>query len=79
MQSAMNTNGASTMKVPGGPQWNALKHGFRSAAVLLPRDDVAEFQALRRELFHDYQPSTRDEADCVEAPVRPTAAGGACS
>ena len=66
MRSAMNTNVLTSMKVPGGPHMNALKHGFRSAAVLLPGDDVAEFLALRRELFLDYQPSTRDEADCVE-------------
>jgi hypothetical protein len=45
---------------------NALKHGLRSAAILLPGDDAAEFHALRRELFHTYQPCTRDEADCVE-------------
>jgi hypothetical protein len=48
------------------PRLNAFKHGLRSAAVLLPGDDVAEFLTLRRELFHTYQPRTRDEADCVE-------------
>jgi hypothetical protein len=52
--------------VPGGPHLNALKHGLRSAAILLPGDDAAAFHALRRELFHTYQPCTRDEADCVE-------------
>jgi hypothetical protein len=64
MQTETKSNGAA---VPGGPQWNALKHGLRSAAVLLPGDDVAEFQALRHDLFHTYQPCTRDEADCVES------------
>jgi hypothetical protein len=57
---------AASAKVPGGPRWNAVKHGLRSAAILLPGDDVAEFQALRCDLFHTYQPCTRDEADCVE-------------
>ena len=56
----------ASMTVPGGPHLNALKHGLRSAAVLLPGDDVAAFLALRRELLHTYQPRTRDEADCVE-------------
>lgn len=52
--------------VPTGPHLNALKHGMRSSAILLPGDDAAEFRARRRELFHTYQPGTRDEADCVE-------------
>ncbi len=47
--------------------WNALKHGLRSAAVLLPDDDGQEFQHLRRDLFETYRPRTGDEAACVEA------------
>jgi hypothetical protein len=46
---------------------NALKHGLRSAAILLPDDDPEEFSRLRRDLFHTYRPRTVDEAACVEA------------
>jgi hypothetical protein len=49
------------------PKWNALKHGLRSAAILLPDDDAQEFHQLRRDLFQTYRPRTRDEAACVEA------------
>jgi hypothetical protein len=56
---------ATTDKTP--PKFNALKHGLRSAAILLPGDDLEEFSRLRRELFYTYRPRTRDEAACVEA------------
>jgi hypothetical protein len=46
---------------------NALKHGLRSAAILLPDDDAEAFDRLRRDLFHTYRPRTGDEAACVEA------------
>jgi hypothetical protein len=65
MEPVMQSDGAA-LPVPGGPHLNALKHGLRSSAILLPGDDAAEFHALRRELFHTYQPCTVDEADCVE-------------
>ncbi len=53
--------------VPGGPRLNALKHGRRSAAVLLPGDDADEFQRMRRELYDLYRPGTGQEARCVNA------------
>ena len=49
------------------PRWNPLKHGLRSAAILLPDDDADEFQRLRQDLFHTYRPRTGEEAACVEA------------
>ena len=49
------------------PKRNAVKHGLRSAAILLPDDDAQEFHHLRRDLFYTYRPGTRDEAACVEA------------
>jgi hypothetical protein len=45
---------------------NALKHGLRSQAVLLPGDDAAEFAELRRSLFAMYRPLTPVEDRCVE-------------
>jgi hypothetical protein len=45
---------------------NALKHGLRSSAVLLPGEDAAEFARLRHDQFSTYHPRTRDEANCVE-------------
>jgi hypothetical protein len=68
MEPMMQSDGAALpLPVTGGPHLNALKHGLRSSAILLPGDDAAEFHALRRELFHTYQPCTIDEADCVES------------
>jgi hypothetical protein len=66
MEPMMQSDRAA-LPVPGGPHLNALKHGLRSTAILLPGDDAAEFHALRRELFHTYQPCTVDEADCVDS------------
>ncbi len=57
------TDGAA----PRPPGQNALKHGLRSAAILLPGDDEMEFFRLRRDLFQTYRPRTPDEAQCVEA------------
>ncbi len=48
------------------PALNALKHGLRSAAILLPGDDAAEFGELRRGLFAMYRPLTPAEERCVE-------------
>ena len=47
--------------------FNALKHGLRSEAVLLPNDDAAQFYALRRDLFHLFRPANPAEARCVES------------
>ena len=55
----------SAETVPHRPSLNALKHGLRSAATLLPGDNRAAFRALRDGLFHLYQPRTGDEAFCV--------------
>jgi hypothetical protein len=46
---------------------NALKHGLRAAAVLLPGDDAEEFHEMRQEMFDLHKPRTRNEARCVEA------------
>ncbi|HEX7927425.1 MAG TPA: hypothetical protein VF678_07530, partial [bacterium] len=64
----MNPINAQTpgTSVPRDPKMNALKHGLRSASVLLPGDDIADFLRRRRELFEEFNPCTRSEADCVE-------------
>jgi hypothetical protein len=49
-----------------GSVFNALKHGLRTDAILLPGEDPEAFQHLRHDLFRIYQPRTRDEALCVE-------------
>src|SRR5262245_54202906 len=49
-----------------GPAFNALKHGYYAASILLPGDDATEFYRERRALFHNYRPQTVDEADLVE-------------
>ncbi len=51
----------------GGSRMNALKHGLRSTAVLLPGDDVDAFEHMRQELYGLYRPRTGNEARCVEA------------
>ncbi len=55
------------VNVPHGPHLNALKHGLRSAAVLLPGDDAEEFERMRRELYALHRPGTGNEARCVDA------------
>ena len=55
---------APTGPIP--PRLNALKHGLRSEAILLPGDDGSEFRRRRLALFHTYLPQTEDEAECVE-------------
>jgi hypothetical protein len=57
---------AAPERVPGGLHLNALKHGLRSDAILLPGDDVGEFHALRLNLYETYTPRTEEEARCVE-------------
>jgi hypothetical protein len=64
-----NEHFAESTIVPHTPKMNALKHGRRSAAVLLPGDDIIDFRQRRRELFEEHNPCTRSEADCVEAIV----------
>ena len=51
---------------PAHPRWNALKHGLRSAAPLLPGEDGAQLTELRRDLYFNYRPRTGDEVACVE-------------
>lgn len=53
-----------------GPHLNALKHGLYAGAILLPDEDAAAFYRQRYELYRDYQPRTRDEAQCVETMAR---------
>jgi hypothetical protein len=48
------------------PHLNAVKHGLCSARVVLPGEDVAEFQRQRHDLFASYQPRTEEEARTVE-------------
>lgn len=68
-QSAQSSLDHATVQVPAGPHLNALKHGRRSATVLLPGDDPAEFQRLRADWFALFRPCTRMEARCVEVMV----------
>ncbi len=57
---------STSTEMPTPPHLNALKHGLYSRAILLPGDDVAEFQRQRQALFHTYRPQTEDEAELVE-------------
>ncbi|HEX7928320.1 MAG TPA: hypothetical protein VF678_12065, partial [bacterium] len=50
-------------------RWNALKHGLRAGAMLLPSDDREAFRALRADYFSYYEPRTVPEARCVEKMV----------
>jgi hypothetical protein len=61
-----NMHPAAGGVVPHTRKMNAVKHGLRSATVLLPGDDIADFLHRRRELFEEHNPCTRSEADCVE-------------
>lgn len=64
---SQTSDSSTSAHAPAPANMNALKHGLRSSAILLPDDDAAEFEGLRHDLFHTYQPRTRDEAACVDA------------
>jgi hypothetical protein len=45
---------------------NSIDHGFRSASVLIPGDDPAEFDALRAAIREEYEPETYEQTRCAE-------------
>lgn len=63
----MKSNASARAAASHGQRLNALKHGLRSTALLLPGDDPAELRRLRRELYELLRPRTGNEVCCVEA------------
>jgi len=45
---------------------NALSHGLTSNKVVLPGEDAAQFEHLRRSLFEEHRPATPTETLLVE-------------
>jgi hypothetical protein len=45
---------------------NALRHGLRSDAVVLPHEDHSQFDQLRDSYIQDFHPSTQSQLDLVE-------------
>jgi hypothetical protein len=46
---------------------NALRHGLRSTAVLIPGEDPEEFERHRAAYIHRFKPADQPERDLVEA------------
>ncbi len=53
-------NGKSVFKL------NAVKHGLTAERVVIPGEDPAEFEELKRELEHELEPEGCQECDLVE-------------
>ena len=58
--------GPRTTQGKAASSMNALSHGVTSQKVVLPGEDLAEFQQLRNSLLQEHQPVTPTEALLVE-------------
>ena len=74
-QSAANKANAQQSTGPVSPEGkatsarNRLTHGFRSATVLLPGDDPAEYESLLTELSEHFAPTNLTETRLVREMV----------
>ena len=58
--------GPRTAEGKAASSLNAMSHGLTSTMVVLPGEDPAQFQHLRRSLLKEHQPSTPTEKLLVE-------------
>jgi hypothetical protein len=45
---------------------NAIRHGLTAQTVVLPSEDPAQYEALRRQMLDEYQPATSTETQLVQ-------------
>jgi len=45
---------------------NSLRHGLTAHTVVLPSEDPAQYETLRRQFFDEYQPATSTETQLVQ-------------
>ncbi len=63
---AQHSTGPRTAEGKARVAANPLQHGFRSASVLIPGEDPAEFDALRAAIEDEYRPEGHEQTRCVE-------------
>jgi hypothetical protein len=63
---AQKSTGPRTADGKARSKLNALKHGLTAHTPVLPDEDPAVFEALRQQLWDDYQPMTGTEGALVE-------------
>jgi hypothetical protein len=64
-RNAQKSTGPRTAEGKEKARFNALKHGQTARSLLLPREDPAALNALRRELLDDLQPHNSLEATLI--------------
>jgi hypothetical protein len=60
-RNAKRSTGPRTPKGKAASSGNALKSGIYAKAIIIQGEDPAEFQALQKGYYRDYQPATTDE------------------
>jgi hypothetical protein len=60
-RNAKRSTGPRTPKGKSASSGNALKSGIYAKAIIIQGEDPAEFQALQKGYYRDYQPATTDE------------------
>src|SRR5208283_747506 len=66
-RNALRSTGPTTPEGKQASRLNALKHGLRAKDVIIPgQEEPAEFEAILRELFEDWEPEGHTETDLVE-------------
>ena len=62
---AKKSTGPRSEKGKEASRRNALKHGLTARDIVIFDEDPADFEALKVDLFEDYQPVGRDEIELV--------------
>ena len=66
-RNALHSTGPTTPEGKQASRLNALKHGLRAKDVIIPgQEEPAEFEAILRELFEDWEPEGHTETHLVE-------------
>src|SRR3979409_2152819 len=63
---AKKSTGPKTEAGKARSAMNALKHGLAGQTVVLPGEDLAAYQALRKRFFNEARPVGILEEQCVE-------------
>jgi len=65
-QNGAKSHGPVTPEGQAQSSQNALRHGLTASVVVLPHENPAEFEQLRDNYIHDFDPRTQSQLDLVE-------------
>lgn len=66
-RNALHSTGPTTPEGKQASRFNALRHGLRAKEIIIPgQEDPAEFEAILRELYEDWEPEGHTELHMVE-------------